>query len=86
MGLGVINSKMLEICQTAGPIVNKFGTRMQIRLDVNGHRWLKKIAPRDPERYCRGGRVHILNCGKAATNTCIIIIMLRLSLAKKRSE
>ena len=25
------------MCQTAGPIVKKFGTRMQIRLHVNGH-------------------------------------------------
>ena len=54
-GLGVTNSKILEICQTAGPIVNKFGTRMQIRLHMNGHSWLKKkIAPRDPRGIVEG--------------------------------
>ena len=82
-GLGVTNSKILEICQTAGPIVNKFGTRVLIRLHVNGHSWLKKISPsRLRGALWTGGRVkgHILNCGKTATNTCII--MLRLSLAK----
>ena len=50
----VTNSKMLEICQTAGPIVNTFGTRMQIRLHVNGHNWLNKLAPRDSEGHCGG--------------------------------
>ena len=63
---------------TAGPIVNTFNTRMQIRLHVNGHSWLKKLASRDTEE--QGGRGHILNCGKTAANT--YIIMLRLSLAK----
>ena len=43
----------------------------------------KKIAHRDPDGHCGGGvRGHILNCGKTATNTCIISITLRLSLAK----
>ena len=56
---------------------------MQIRLHVNGHNWLNKFAPRDPEGHCGGGggvRGHIFNCGKTVTNTCII--MLQLSLAK----
>ena len=60
--------------------MNKFGTRMKIRLHVNRHSWLNKLAPRDPEGHCGGGRGRILNCGKTATNTCIV--MLRLSLAK----
>ena len=40
---------------SAGPIVNKFGPRMQIRLHVNGHSWLKQLAPRHPEEHCGGG-------------------------------
>ena len=79
-GSGVTNSKIWEICQTAGPIENKFGTRMQIRMHVNGHSWLNKLAPRGPEGQCGGLGGHVLHCGKIATNTCIII--LRLSLAK----
>ena len=46
---------MWELCQTAGPIGNTFGIRMQIRLHMNG--------------YIVGGLgVIILNCGKTATN------------------
>ena len=37
--------------------MNKSGTRMQIRLHVNGHSWLNKIGPRDPEGHCGGGGV-----------------------------
>ena len=61
--------------------MNKFGTRMQILLHVNGHSWLNKLALRDPEGHCGGGggMGHVLNCGQIAT-TCII--MLRLSQAK----
>ena len=60
--------------------MNTFGTGMQIRLHVNGHSWLNKLGPRDPEGHCGGGLGgHILNCGKTAINKCI---MLRLSLAK----
>ena len=33
--------------QLSRPIVNKFCTRVQIRLHVNGHSWLKKLAPWD---------------------------------------
>ena len=51
MGFGS-QIQILEISQPAGPIVNKFGTRMQIRLHVNGHSWLNKLAPRDPEGHC----------------------------------
>ena len=40
-GQGVTNSKMWERCETAVLIETKFGTRMQIRLHVNGHSWLK---------------------------------------------
>ena len=42
----------------------------------------KKISPSRPRGalWRGGGRGHILNCGKTATNACII--MLRLSLAK----
>ena len=32
---------MLERWLTAGPVVHTFGTRMQIRLHVNVHSWLK---------------------------------------------
>ena len=68
---------MWERCQTAGPIGNTFGTRMQIRLHVNGYSWITKLAPRDPEGHCGGGvRGHILKCGKTATNTCIIVLSL----------
>ena len=54
---------------------------MKIRLHVNGHSWLNKLAPRDPEGHSGGGLIsgHILSCGKTTTNTCII--MLQLSLA-----
>ena len=53
---GSQNSKILEKCQTAGLIVNKCSTCMQIRLHVNGHSWLNKLAPGDPEgHYGRGG-------------------------------
>ena len=37
-----------------GNNVNKFGTRVQIRLHVNGHSWLKQLAPRDPEGIVGG--------------------------------
>ena len=61
--------------------MNKIGTRMQIRLHVTEHSWPKQLALRDPRgALWRGVRGHISNCGKTATNTCII--MLRVSLAK----
>ena len=67
--------KILERCQIAGPIVNKFGTRMQIRLHVNGHTLAKKISPSRPRGalWMGGGGVrgHILKCWKTATNTCV---------------
>ena len=50
---------MLERCQTAGPIVNKFGTGMQIRLHVNGHSWLHKLAHRDPDGHCEEGEIGV---------------------------
>ena len=58
--------------------MNKFGTRMQIRLHVNGHSWLNKLAPRDPEEHCGGGGVrgHILNCGEIATNIYIYTVYI----------
>ena len=58
--------------------MNKVGTHMP----KNGYSWLKKVALRDPVGHCGGEGVsrHILNCGKTATNTCVL--MLRLSLAK----
>ena len=52
--LGITNSKISDICQTAGPIVNKFGTRTHIRLHVNGHIWLQKSAPRDKRGILEG--------------------------------
>ena len=45
-GFGVTNSKILERCQTDVPIVNKFGTSVQIRLHLNGHSWLKNCPSR----------------------------------------
>ena len=64
--------KILEICQTAGPIVNKFGTRMQISLHVNGHSWLKKSSPSRPRgalwREVRGSHIELLeNCHYSST-------------------
>ena len=51
---------MWERCQTAGLIGNKFGTRMQMRLHVNGYSWLKKLVPRDPEGHCGEGYIIII--------------------------
>ena len=70
---------MWERCNAAGPIGNTFGTRMQIGLHVNRYRWQTNYPLETPEELW-GIRGHLLNCGKTATNTCII--MLRLSLAK----
>ena len=51
-----------------GTVMN-FPEFMQIRLHVNIHSWLKKLAARDPMGIVEGVSGHILNCGKTATNT-----------------
>ena len=80
----VTYSNMWEGCQTAGPIGNKFVTRVQIRVHVNGYSWLRNYPlETSGALWGEGVRGHILNGGKTATNTCII--MLRLSLAKPRN-
>ena len=49
--------KTVSQMPTAGPIWNKFGTRMQTRMQVNIHSWLNKLAPRDRQPLWGGGLV-----------------------------